>query len=292
LVPAVQKVRWAAARTQCINNLKQIGLAWHSHHDALKAFPSGGTAWNNGAVTGPPAWGQANGRTFYDAGMTQPCRFDYQSWGWAYQILPYIDQGATWGLPGSQDSAVCSAKLAFYFCPAVRPPVVYSYTQNGDTTTTLRAMCDYTANAGTYDGAYDGVLVPSWSYNNIKQTRIIAHITDGTSNTVMVGEKVMGAPAFAARPDCNDDQGYVDGWDNDTICFANGGNGSGGPPVPPVHFTASTSATCGFSFGSIHESCMFVFCDATVHGISFNISPAMWTNLCNIRDGNPVTFDQ
>jgi type II secretory pathway pseudopilin PulG len=63
LVPAVQKVRESAARTQCTNNLKQIGLAMHSYHDANKAFPSG--------VSYQPA-------VYY--------------WSWMAMILPYIDQ--------------------------------------------------------------------------------------------------------------------------------------------------------------------------------------------------------
>src|SRR5438876_4223731 len=75
LVPAVQKVREAAARTQCINNLKQIGLAVHNNHDTFKKLPSGGWGWN---WVGVPSRG---------TGPEQPG-------GWLYNVLPYIDQGA------------------------------------------------------------------------------------------------------------------------------------------------------------------------------------------------------
>src|SRR5215204_6960624 len=71
LVPAVQKVREAAARTQCINNLKNIGLALHSFHDANKRLPPG-------TSTDTPPWGSGGGHGS----------------SWKVFILPYIEQGA------------------------------------------------------------------------------------------------------------------------------------------------------------------------------------------------------
>src|SRR5437763_132407 len=83
LLPAVQKVREASATTTCQNNLKQMGLAIHMHTDALGAYPSGGIDWQSDRVM---------------SGGT-PADYTTQTWGWAYQILPYIEQDSLWRVP-------------------------------------------------------------------------------------------------------------------------------------------------------------------------------------------------
>src|SRR5690242_3082803 len=90
LVPAVQKVREASNVAQCKNNLKQIGLSWQSHHDVYKVFPSGGTDWTMHARV------IKNG---------VPADYNYQSWGWMYQILPYMEQQVLWAHKSDFDIA-------------------------------------------------------------------------------------------------------------------------------------------------------------------------------------------
>src|SRR2546423_4252852 len=75
LVPAVQKVREAASRTQCRNNLKQIGLAMHNYHGVQKSFPPGFTS--SAAFTDGPSMGQR--------------------WGWGAYLLPYLEQPGLFG---------------------------------------------------------------------------------------------------------------------------------------------------------------------------------------------------
>jgi prepilin-type N-terminal cleavage/methylation domain-containing protein len=301
LVPAVQRVREAANNAQCKNQLKQIGLAFHSHHDVLKVFPSGGMDW-----------------TINDRTMNGNVSADYntQAWGWAFQILPYIEQENLWNLPRGfkNDFIIAETPIPTYICPSFRGPIIRPYYQAGDTTTTQRAMMDYTACGGIGDRGYDGAVVPTKSYNSLGLTRKLSDITDGLSSTLLVGEKYVVAtgaydaqwirpgndPGGATYGPCNDDQGYVDGWDNDAICFAEGG---GNFLVPsrdgfrvelPRQIDVKTGDTddCGNNFGSIHEDFMnAVFCDGSVHAISYHIDPTVYGRICSINDGMEAGFE-
>jgi prepilin-type N-terminal cleavage/methylation domain-containing protein len=284
LVPAVQKVREAANVAQCKNQLKQMGLAFHNHHDAFKVFPSGGLTWQ-----------ESNDRVMVRG---VPADYTSQSWGWMYQILPYIEQGALWADADEKD--VAATPVATYICPSFRGPIIRPYSQNGDTTTTTRAMADYTGNGGHYgvwetltvgDNSMDGAIVPAKSRSGL--TRKIADIVDGASNTLLVGEKFVSAVfAFDLLTNgCNDDQGWVDGWDNDTICFANGYHNPSGPVELPKQIDRKTNTDeCGFNFGSIHASMNVVFCDGSVHAVNFDIDREIWLRLSVINDGKESGF--
>src|SRR4051812_28365472 len=103
LIPAVQKVREAAARTHCQNNLKQMGLAFANHEAQHKYYPSGGKYWGDART-------MVNGA---------PADFRGQSWGWAYQILPYMEMGTLWADPS--DAEVGGTVVPFLCCPSSRP---------------------------------------------------------------------------------------------------------------------------------------------------------------------------
>ena len=134
LVPAVQKVREVANIAQCRNQLKQMGLAFHNHHDTFRVFPSGGLSWQSG-IDRVKARGV-------------PADFQSQSWGWMYQILPYLELENLWA--NRSDFQVAETPVATYICPSFRGPILRPYTNNGDSTTTVRAMSDYTANGGSW----------------------------------------------------------------------------------------------------------------------------------------------
>ena len=227
LVPAVQKVRAAAAITQCRNNLKQIALAFHAYHDANKAMPSGGLSWSY------------NQRTMVG---NMPTIYDSQVWGWGFQILPYIDQLPLWMLPAGQpnDDQIAAAMITVMFCPAVGQPRQFPYAQGSPAGgTPVRGMSDYTGNAGSWgtlgsagagsnslDGPIVGSEFASFGYTGSGIKRVMAQISDGTSNTLLIGEKGLTYLTFSNQSSCNNDQGYVDGWDNDMIVFSQGASGS------------------------------------------------------------------
>src|SRR5262245_39824481 len=107
LLPAVQKVREAAARLHCQNNLKQIGLAFHAHHDAHRSFPTGG--WDR---TTPP--------TYINRA---PAVGAQQQAGWGFQILPYLEAQNTWRGGTATDDlgrqlVAIGTTNPLYFCPS------------------------------------------------------------------------------------------------------------------------------------------------------------------------------
>jgi prepilin-type N-terminal cleavage/methylation domain-containing protein len=187
LVPAVQKVREAAARTQCSNNLKQIGLALHNYHDTYKAFPPGR--------------------------MTKPTIH-----GCLALILPYIEQGnlykqinlkVNWDGAGNdstkQNAGVPNqAQIPVYLCPSA---------PDGRVASNFRGVTDYSAATQLhrpnpfYKGTYRLSIPPSdpnWIgvLGNNSVRRRVTDILDGSSNTLMVAECAgrnqswaMGAPA-------------------------------------------------------------------------------------------------
>ena len=195
LLPAVQKVREAANRTQSTNNLKQLGLAMHHYHDAFNQLPHNGTWKYSCWVWGPP----------YDFSVPRPAVAEGCSW--AYKILPYIEQQNLY----SQFNFTTPIKT---FLDPGRSGTGLAATQynsaDGNTIFKAGPVTDYAANAlviGTGmntvrlpDGTY--VVGPAWdgpSRNWHTFRRRLTDITDGTSNTVLLGTKAMATQVYSDR---------------------------------------------------------------------------------------------
>jgi prepilin-type N-terminal cleavage/methylation domain-containing protein/prepilin-type processing-associated H-X9-DG protein len=326
LVPAVQKVREAAARTQCINNLKQIGLALHNHHDTCKALPSGGTVYlEEDSATATPA----------AVGSTTPADYKSQAWGWAYQILAYVEQANPWKIGVSNGVLTKATIIPLYTCPSRR----------GDMVDQGWFHCDYAANGGSNVNAAgkqgqgqsdpnpNGVIVLNVAadnyvndYNKINGAgafqkanpplpilatmanvvRMIS-ITDGTSNTMFVGEKFIspkyyqpGNTGSGYRFQWGDLNGYTAGVGWDQVRYGYW------PPmqddnkmrydacnVDPVTGKCTGVPNTVDMFGGPHSGgTPAVFCDGSVKMISYSISQAMMQNLTNKADGNVIDWSQ
>jgi len=195
LVPAVQKVREAAARSECQNNLKQWGLAMHSFHDNLKFFPIGATSTPR--LTWPPQlWPfieQANLAMKYDftMGFFQP---------------PNTVQNTVNGL--------CAQTIPLYYCPSDRPGAYWK----GDSFYRVRGNYAVCWGPNTYPASlpFTGDAMFSWVGGNAANPRktTMTQISDGTSNTLMMSEVIMALVddvPFDTRGDImNDDANYMD----------------------------------------------------------------------------------
>jgi len=256
LLPAVQKVREAAARLQCQNNLKQLGLAFHDHHDTFLFFPSGG--W---AATSPPTY--VNGTPAVGAG---------QGAGWGFQVLPFIEADNV-SKAGPVVAIATTNKL--FFCPSRRSPQTWTYPDRYQPRLTggnlTHALCDYAAS--NKDGT--GVV------RRVYPTRI-ADITDGTSNTLLLSEKRLNR-AFLGQGAHDDNQGYTAGWNNDTV------RKTSRPPQPDY---SAPFGDGGGIFGSSHTGGLnATLADGSVRLISFTISRRTFNLLGNKSDGQPLPSD-
>jgi prepilin-type N-terminal cleavage/methylation domain-containing protein/prepilin-type processing-associated H-X9-DG protein len=269
LLPAVQKVRAAAARSQCQNNLKQIGLALHNYHDRMNGFPPG----------------------YYDLA---PWPQDDQGpgWGWAAYLLDDVEQGnlqrqinysVNLGDSAPPTPAVRATFLKVFWCPADRMVGTFTVTDGGSQSWSL-AHGNYVACNGN-DGVDDN-STPPHTGAFIRGTRgfRVADITDGLSNTFFVGERcttmslstwagiIPGAqvPSVRSPGDFSDASALVLGH-----C---------GPHLPNDSIVTDADAMSSAHTGGVQ----FLFGDGSVHMIANSIGQVVYDALATRAGGEVV----
>ena len=307
LLPAVQAAREAARRNQCSNNLKQIGLACHNFQDVFRQLPNGardGYHMVNNQQIDPLDW---------------CCRARTQKgFSWSYHILPFIEAKNVHDLtqPSEDPPAVANQQtynpgedrvarqaIAIYYCPSRRDP---------------RPMgsgfyrCDYAGNAGERGTANVRQAGSRGEKGPIKMTDSgttrLELITDGTSNTILIGEKALHPDEFGN--DGGDNERWNNaGWDEDVIRFGAAVNSSGLayglPPIPDrtaprrVSGTWTTITDLGGRswgqwhpyFGSSHPGGVnFCMADGGVRLITFTVYAEIFRRLSLTNDGQAVAL--
>ncbi len=306
LLPAVQQAREAARRSTCKNNMKQIGLALHNYHDTFRVFPPGNQP-----------------QTVGDCGAAT-CRGP----SWLTLILPYIDQapaynqitfnGTDWTMQSNRTNrnwAVTNTlRVASLWCPSspmkqTRGEGTNASTQALGAPGTINVqVVNYVGISGSYNRGGTGVCCPSpstWTgyarsnYNGIiiaansrpEEAIRIRDITDGTSNTAMVGEQSNYRDGSAGSDDdrASDHNGgawsggaggNTDWWLNmTTVRYPINHTGGGYGHNQSYHRHTLFSST---HVGGAH----FVFADGRVRFLSENINYRTLSALCDRHDGN------
>ncbi|MCA9100737.1 MAG: DUF1559 domain-containing protein [Pirellulales bacterium] len=301
LLPAVQAAREAARRSQCQNNLKQLGLAALNHADVHGHFPSSGWGF---LWIGDPDKGY---------GKSQPG-------GWPYNSLEFMEQGPVRkigaGLSGAAKATALNTlggtPIPAFNCPSRRSSIAYPNYQNEKLQNagvpTLLAHADYAGNAGV------GTRVGSWGTASQTEDQIdfpnldrggltflrsevgFRQISDGTSSTMYVGEKYLNPDFYRTSKDGADNNSMFAGHDWDIVRW------TCETPADKYQYTDVYTVVprqdqTGFVdlrlFGSSHPAgANFVFCDGSVHGITYSVDSQVWIRIGMRNDGLPVEADK
>lgn len=260
LLPAVQAAREAARRMSCSNNLKQISLSLHNYHDTYNKFPSG--------------------QYFCKPGGTCVNRPDWlQGWGWSASILPFIEQGnlgrqLDYGrnLYDPVNIQIVRTPMPIFQCPsdATRRPEV---PPSGIASDPRRiATSNYCGNGGSFSNSFESNSLASatdqnWTNGVLRRDskHKFADISDGTSNTILIGE--VTHYNFTWDPTMYGHYDPPSGTACCTLALVRHGNQRLNPPP------SANNVIKREGFHSLHTGgAQFAFCDGSVHFISQNIN--------------------
>ncbi|QDS98156.1 hypothetical protein HG15A2_14290 [Adhaeretor mobilis] len=288
LLPAVQAARESARRTQCQNNLKQLSIGCLNHESALGHLPTGG--WSYGWI------GDAD-RGF---GPDQPG-------GWRFTILPYVENQSLFDLGAGTDGqdrvdatrVLAKSNVASLYCPSRRSPITvpdtYNYRKYG-TQINESARSDYAGNRGSLPWSSNAPFPKSYaasegfSWRNIDAERNgvihqrsaveLRQITDGTSHTLIIGEKFVNPDMYENGEDIGDNQNPFCGVDSDLYRSTH-------PDFwPPAQ--DRPGADLRRRFGSAHPGGLqMAFIDGGIRFVSYDVEEAVYVAIGS-RNGEEV----
>ena len=290
LLPAVQSVRESARRMQCGDHLKQLSLAMIQHESTHRHLPSGG--WSK-EWSGVPGLG---------SGPTQPG-------GWIYQILPLIEQPAVYGLGGKDVTGMpgngerLRSPLPILHCPGRRGAELFANQRNWQPRLHPQplqvARNDYAANGG-------GRLIPfgagppslaaakSFAWPSMKDSTGICFqrsrvqlrdVTDGLSQTILLGEKHLPFTHYVDGKDRGDNEGAYSGDDRDTLRYV----GTLADTRYQPFSDAFLAGVEGAIFGSAHAPGFHLsMCDGSVRMVHYSIDLQVFASLGSRNDGRTI----
>jgi prepilin-type N-terminal cleavage/methylation domain-containing protein/prepilin-type processing-associated H-X9-DG protein len=307
LLPAIQAAREAARRSQCTNQLRQLAISFHNHHDVQKHMPTGG--W----------WVTFLGYPEYGFGKEQPG-------GWMYNILPFMEENALHdlgkGATGAARRQATKERIERPFegmtCPSRRRANVYDYLSTGNSFIDcdpfdLCSKSDYAANAGdnlspepesglpytatTYEEGLNHDWTQVRTINLKLETQFTGvvfvrseinfrQITDGSSKTYMVGEKYLSTDNYDDGLDFGDNEPAFGGGNADTLRITSPAKRFNVKlPLGPDH-AGSSDDNGEYIFGSAHTGGFnMAFCDGSVRIIQFDIDPEIHRTYGHRSDG-------
>ena len=268
LLPAVQQAREAARRSQCKNNLKQLGLAMHNYHDTHNVFPP---AYIRQGTSGLPSTYSSWCSLRADGSAVSNTS---RGWAWSTFVLPFVDE-----------TAIYNNLTPDGCCPPASSSTSGSYNNNGLPllrTVVSTFLCPSSPNEGREtNNSFGDYSVSNYVYNGRMAdggtVRRMRDIVDGTSNTILAGER-----HFAIRTKPSDPT-KMTGRAVGSVMFVQqeastaSATGRGFWPINTPYI--GDTGCCGnddnltrYAFGSMHEGgCHFVLCDGSVRFISENI---------------------
>lgn len=291
LLPAVNLAREAARKTQCKNNLHQLGLATLGFETNHKVFPSGGWGYR---WVGDPDLG---------VGPSQPG-------GWAYQILPFMEMQTLHDMGMGLSPAEKVVKLnemnrvvhEIFYCPTRRRPQPYPFVSSSTapyncSTPPQCARTDYAANGGDAGPETSGMKsdpgpfpgATGYTYLATEQNGVIyqlstvksQYVKDGMSQTYLFGEKYLVPQQYTTGLSGQDNRCLFAGYDDDNTAFT---------PTSRFPKRDENPLDLNFRFGSAHSSAFHaVLCDGSVRSVNYTIDPEVHAHLGNRNDGIPIS---